>query len=87
VIAYESSACCFLEVPQMPPPQYSATYDTSGKKNQGHSMIRRALLLLAVAAIYLAVKSNRHNTNQPIEDKAADAQWANEGGANAPASV
>jgi hypothetical protein len=50
-------------------------------------MLRRALLLLAVAAIYMAIKNNRQNPKQPSADKAADAQWANEGGANAPASV
>jgi hypothetical protein len=50
-------------------------------------MIRRALLLLAVAGIYVVIKHNRQNANLPIADKAADAQWANEGGANAPASV
>jgi hypothetical protein len=50
-------------------------------------MIRQALLLLAVAGIYVAMKHNRQNAKQPVEDKAADAQWANEGGNNAPAPV
>jgi hypothetical protein len=50
-------------------------------------MIRRALLLLAIAGIYLAIKRTLRNTAQPVKDVAADAQWANEGGANAPSSV
>jgi hypothetical protein len=50
-------------------------------------MIRRALLLLALAGIYVAVK--RHSERKFVEtiDHEADAQWANEGGAHAPASV
>jgi hypothetical protein len=50
-------------------------------------MIRRALLLLAMAGIYLAIKRNFRNAVQPVKDVGADAQWANEGGANAPSSV
>lgn len=40
-------------------------------------MLRRALLLLAMTGIYLAVRRSRQT----------EAQWANEGGANAHASV
>ena len=49
-------------------------------------MIRRALLLITLAAIYIAVKRGQRNT-EPLADPTAEAQWANEGGANAPASV
>ena len=50
-------------------------------------MIRRALLLLAMAAIYVAIKRSLQYGAQPEEDHAAEAQWANEGGANAPETV
>jgi hypothetical protein len=50
-------------------------------------MIRRALLLLTLAGIYLALKRGGQKDALPATDHAADAQWANEGGANAPASV
>jgi hypothetical protein len=50
-------------------------------------MIRRALLLLALAGIYVGIKRKLQNDAQPVEDQAAAAQWANEGGANAPSSV
>ena len=51
-------------------------------------MIRRALLLVTLAAIYIAYKRSRSNRPAPgAADHASDAQWANEGGANAPASV
>lgn len=50
-------------------------------------MIRRALLLFTLAAIYIAYKRSRSGNATPGADQAADAQWANEGGANAPASV
>jgi len=50
-------------------------------------MIRRALLLLALAGIYIAVKSNSDKKSAAGTDHVAEAQWANEGGANAPASV
>ena len=46
-------------------------------------MIRRALLLLAIAGIYVAIKRNLQRSTPPVKD-AAEAQWANEGGANAP---
>jgi len=49
-------------------------------------MIRRALLLLAIAGIYVAIKRNIEKSPQPEADRAADARWANEGGAHAPAS-
>jgi hypothetical protein len=50
-------------------------------------MIRRALLLLTLAAVYIAVKRNAAKASVSTTDHAADAQWANEGGANAPTSV
>jgi hypothetical protein len=49
-------------------------------------MIRRALLLIAIAAIYVAV-TRKPRAVEPSAEHDADAQWANEGGANAPASV
>ena len=50
-------------------------------------MIRGALLLLATAAIYVAIRRNEQKAWKRKTDHAADAQWANEGGANAPPSV
>ena len=50
-------------------------------------MIRRALLLLAIAGIYMAIKPILQNSARPAKDAAADARWANEGGANAPSSL
>jgi hypothetical protein len=50
-------------------------------------MIRRALLLVTLAALYIAYNRSRSNRPTPADDRAADAQWANEGGANAPDSV
>ena len=49
-------------------------------------MIRRALLLITLAAIYIAIKRSGR-TKEPSVDHESEAQWANEGGANAPASV
>jgi len=51
----------------------------------GEFMIRRALLLLSLAAVYIVIKNNRKPPDQA--DHLDEAQWANEGGANAPASV
>jgi hypothetical protein len=50
-------------------------------------MIRRLLLLLAVAAVYVAFQRSRNNARQRAVDDEAEAQWANEGGANSPSSV
>lgn len=50
-------------------------------------MIRRALLLLSLAGIYVAFKRSEQRAVRRSTDHAADAQWANEGGANAPTSV
>jgi hypothetical protein len=50
-------------------------------------MIRRALLLTTLAAIYIAYKRSRSSALAPSVDHASDAQWANEGGANVPDSV
>jgi hypothetical protein len=49
-------------------------------------MIRRALLLLALAGVYVAI-TRRRQTARLAKDHAAEAQWANEGGASAPAAV
>jgi hypothetical protein len=50
-------------------------------------MLRRALLSLAMAAIYVAIKRSNLRLSQPALDRAADAQWAKEGGAHAPSFV
>lgn len=50
-------------------------------------MIRRIIYLLAVAAIYVMVKRIAEAPVSHALDRAADADWANEGGANAPSSV
>jgi hypothetical protein len=50
-------------------------------------MIRRALFLLAMAGIYVAIRLSRETEVRPMNDHAAEAQWANEGGANAHALV
>jgi len=50
-------------------------------------MIRRALVLLVMAGVYVAIRRGlQTNEVRPTRDNAAEAQWANEGGANAPAS-
>jgi hypothetical protein len=49
-------------------------------------MIRRALFLLALAGICVAI-TRRRQTARLANDHAAEAQWANEGGASAPATV
>jgi hypothetical protein len=50
-------------------------------------MIRRVLILLAMAGIYVAIKLSRQTEVQRVNEHAAEAQWANEGGANAHALV
>jgi hypothetical protein len=50
-------------------------------------MIGRALLLLAIAAIYVAIKRSNHRVSQAAMDRTANARWANEGGAHAPAPL
>jgi hypothetical protein len=50
-------------------------------------MIRKAFLLLAVASIYIVIKRSLQSRAQQQKDQAADAQWANEGGANSPSSL
>lgn len=47
-------------------------------------MIRRALLLLALAGIYVGIKRKMQNAAPPAKDEEAAARWANEGGAIAP---
>jgi len=50
-------------------------------------MIRRVLLLLAMAGIYVAVTRRRQIKGRPAEDHAAESQWANEGGTSGPATL
>jgi hypothetical protein len=50
-------------------------------------MIRRTLLLLAIAGLYMAIRRHGRERARRAADRDADAQWANEGGANAPPSV
>ncbi len=45
-------------------------------------MIRRALLLLAIAGVYVAMKRYSATPPQSSVDRAAVSTWANEGGAN-----
>jgi hypothetical protein len=49
-------------------------------------MLRRVLLLLAMADIYVAIKRSAQEPSQLATDRAADARWANEGGALSPTS-
>ena len=63
---------------------YECPFDRSFREIM---MIRRAILLVTLAAIYIAYKRSRLNAEAPSADHDSDAQWANEGGANAPASV
>jgi hypothetical protein len=50
-------------------------------------VIRRVLLLLAMAGIYVAIKRSLQPQEPGPKDQFAEAQWANEGGANAPTTV
>jgi hypothetical protein len=51
-------------------------------------MIKRAIVLLSLAAIYIWVTRHREAlTARRQDDHAAEADWANEGGQNAPPSV
>ncbi|MDP9087589.1 MAG: hypothetical protein M3O26_02455 [Pseudomonadota bacterium] len=53
-------------------------------------MIRRALLILAIAGIYVAVKRNAQQNEQrraPKEQRDQHSMWANEGGANVSSSA
>jgi uncharacterized iron-regulated membrane protein len=51
-------------------------------------MIKRALLLLTMAGIYVWIKRTvEAAAPDKKEDHTAAAEWANEGGANSPASV
>jgi hypothetical protein len=51
-------------------------------------MIRRAIVLLAAAGVYILIKRTleRMTSDGPDEHR-AEAEWANEGGQNSPASV
>jgi len=44
-------------------------------------------MLVTLAAVYIAYKRSQKAKVTEATDRASDAQWANEGGANAPASV
>jgi hypothetical protein len=50
-------------------------------------MFRRALLLLAMAGIYVAIRRSLQTEVRRAVDHEAEAQWANEGGAHASVSV
>jgi hypothetical protein len=51
-------------------------------------MIRRAIVLLSLAGIYVWMTRHRDpNIRRKQEDHAAEAEWANEGGQNSPTSV
>jgi hypothetical protein len=51
-------------------------------------MIRTALVLLVMAGVYVAIRRGLQSDEvRPAKDTAAEAQWANEGGASAPAST
>jgi hypothetical protein len=50
-------------------------------------MIRRILLLLAMAGIYLAIQRSMRTQMERDENHSAEAQWANEGGANSPVTL
>jgi hypothetical protein len=49
--------------------------------------MKRTLLLLAIAGICMVIKQSAKKSSQPATDRAADARWANEGGAHAPGTV
>jgi hypothetical protein len=44
-------------------------------------------VLLLMAGIYVAIRRVLRTEVRPASDNPAEAQWANEGGANAPPSV
>ncbi len=50
-------------------------------------MLRRALLVLTLAGLYIAVKQLKGKQTTVATDRAAEDEWANEGGATQPASV
>jgi hypothetical protein len=50
-------------------------------------MIRRALFILALACIYVAVKRNAQQNGQRKDQRDQHSTWANEGGANVPTSA
>lgn len=58
-----------------------------GTLYSGINMIRRALLVLAIAGIYVAVKRNaqqNEQNRQRNDQRGQHSTWANEGGANVP---
>jgi hypothetical protein len=51
-------------------------------------MIRRAIVLLSLAGLYVWMTRHRDSTIRHKQaDHAAEAEWANEGGQNSPTSV
>jgi hypothetical protein len=50
-------------------------------------MIRRVLLLLAMAGIYVAIKRSLKPQAPGSQEHLAETQWANEGGASVPATL
>ena len=51
-------------------------------------MIRRALVLLIMAGVYVAIRRGLQTDEvRPAKDNTAEAQWANEGGANASSTI
>jgi uncharacterized iron-regulated membrane protein len=51
-------------------------------------MIKRALLLLAAAGIYVWARRRQERMALAIKDeRSAESEWANEGGRNPPASA
>lgn len=63
------------------------TYPIDRPGTQEWTMIRKLILVLAAAGIYLAVKRGLELQARQTKDRAAEAQWANEGGANSPPSL
>lgn len=50
-------------------------------------MIRKTIFVIALAALYFAFKRSRARREVAGADQDAEAQWANEGGANSPPSL
>lgn len=57
------------------------------RPHDGLLMIRKVIFLVSVAAIYVVVKRIAEAAELRALDQTADADWANEGGANVPSSV
>ena len=57
------------------------------RSNRGLAVSKSFLLVAALAGIYVYARLKDRQGRQSAEDRAADAQWANEGGGNAPTTV